>query len=399
MGLPGVIPVQLAVGGVPVNEAVGSAVTSKKPKKATTSYSFFAQQQRPLVKETQPDLNPAEMTKVLKSRFAALSTDGRKQYDESHNEDVKRYEAEMDGFDADWRSKLPAVETKKRKDPPKCPPPGENLVGAKFRRRFEGKWYKGEVKEYKKGEEGKEDEPDLYLVEYEDGDKEDLEYAEFQEVWDSGQKKKKPRKPTEKRILPLPGPTVVGTKIKKEFDGKYYNGVVKKFTKSEEEGEPDLYLIEYADGDVEDLDYKEFEVLWKGSGKPYNSAITSKKKLSADLAEICGFEEGSRGDVIKAVWEYIKNKGLKSSEGIQCDELMEKVFEMKSMKNTQVMGGISPHLTAIEKEKPKEKVKPKKEKEADKKSPAQKTKAAAADKKKVGRPKKTEEPAKKKAKK
>ena len=60
----------------------------------------------------------------------------------------------------------------------------------------------------------------------------------------------------------------------------------------------------------------------------------------ADLAKVCGFDSGSRGQVIKAVWEYINAEGLKTKGGVKCDKAMEKVFGMKKITAKDVMGGI-----------------------------------------------------------
>ena len=91
--------------------------------------------------------------------------------------------------------------------------------------------------------------------------------------------------------------------------------------------------------------------------------ITAPKTLAPALAEMCipGWEAGdeaqlSRGDVIKAVWIYIRENNLKSDDGVKVKQdkrgLMQKVFnhKLKStgqtfLKNTDIMGGISPHLS------------------------------------------------------
>jgi hypothetical protein len=70
-----------------------------------------------------------------------------------------------------------------------CPGEGSGMVGTALRKRFEGEWYAGLVSEYKRGEEA--GEAALYLVEYEDGDREDLEYHEIQAVWRAMRRKQR----------------------------------------------------------------------------------------------------------------------------------------------------------------------------------------------------------------
>lgn len=67
--------------------------------------------------------------------------------------------------------------------------------------------------------------------------------------------------------------------------------------------------------------------------------------MSADLEAICGFDSGSRGEVVKAVWVYIRENDLKADSGIKCDAAMKKVFKKSKLANTDIMGGISPHLS------------------------------------------------------
>ena len=47
---------------------------------------------------------------------------------------------------------------------------------------------------------------------------------------------------------------------------------------------------------------------------PRGGGLTEPKKLSDDLADICGVEEASRGSCMKYLFAYIKEHGLKDSE-------------------------------------------------------------------------------------
>merc|ERR1712046_207156 len=86
----------------------------------------------------------------------------------------------------------------------------------------------------------------------------------------------------------------------------------------------------------------------KAAGKA--SALKLKKKgvglfkvktLSADLAAVCGKPKMSSVDVTKAVWAYIKKKGLSKGRMISPDPTLKKVFSGGSM--FKMPGAIAKH--------------------------------------------------------
>jgi upstream activation factor subunit UAF30 len=82
-----------------------------------------------------------------------------------------------------------------------------------------------------------------------------------------------------------------------------------------------------------------------GGGGGGGSALQKPKELSEELEAICGVSSCTRSDVIKRVWEYIRGNDLKVEGGIKCDAAMKKVFGKSKISNTDIMGGISPHLS------------------------------------------------------
>lgn len=61
---------------------------------------------------------------------------------------------------------------------------------------------------------------------------------------------------------------------------------------------------------------------------PKGSGFTKAMKLSADLADIVGKKEASRGECIKQLWAYIKKNNLQDPENKQFftpDKKMAKV--------------------------------------------------------------------------
>jgi chromatin remodeling complex protein RSC6 len=70
--------------------------------------------------------------------------------------------------------------------------------------------------------------------------------------------------------------------------------------------------------------------------------------LSTDLAKVCGGRaEIPRQEVIKAVWDYIRAKGLKVKPGepVKCDALLKSVFGADTITAKDVMSGIGKHIS------------------------------------------------------
>jgi len=83
---------------------------------------------------------------------------------------------------------------------------------------------------------------------------------------------------------PVPTPFAIGTKVLKKFDSKFYKGEVKQLYNAEDESEPTLYHVVYEDGDNEDLDHEELEVVLED-----RSAIAANASCcEATLTEVAG---------------------------------------------------------------------------------------------------------------
>ena len=64
-----------------------------------------------------------------------------------------------------------------------------------------------------------------------------------------------------------------------------------------------------------------------------NAALMKPMKISPDLAEVIGAGPMSRGEVVKAIWVYIKKHDLqnpKNKRNILADDKLKKVFGGKS---------------------------------------------------------------------
>ena len=79
--------------------------------------------------------------------------------------------------------------------------------------------------------------------------------------------------------------------------------------------------------------------------------ITAPKKLSPELADIVGKEKASRGELMKLLWAYIKEKNLQDPENKQYftpDKKMAKVFGEDKIKAFTMAKYLGPHLSNIE---------------------------------------------------
>ena len=65
--------------------------------------------------------------------------------------------------------------------------------------------------------------------------------------------------------------------------------------------------------------------------KKAGKGIFATKSLSADLAAICGKNKMARTEVTKAVWAYIKKKGLNKGRTITPDGALKKVLPANSL--------------------------------------------------------------------
>lgn len=80
-----------------------------------------------------------------------------------------------------------------------------------------------------------------------------------------------------------------------------------------------------------------------------NAALSKPMKISPDLAVVIGAGPMSRGDVVKAIWAYIKKNNLqdpKNKRDILADDKLKKVFGGKDKVNMFEMTKIvSGHLS------------------------------------------------------
>merc|ERR1711965_397455 len=90
----------------------------------------------------------------------------------------------------------------------------------------------------------------------------------------------------------------------------------------------------------------------KASGKKIAAAmkkagkgIFAPKKLSTELAAICGKSTLPRTEVTKKVWEYIKKNKLSEGRIIKPDAALKKVFPVSSIDMLKMAGHISKHLS------------------------------------------------------
>ncbi|KAI8144095.1 high mobility group box domain-containing protein [Fennellomyces sp. T-0311] len=76
----------------------GKTRRSKKdktgPKRGLSAYMFFSQEQRPKVKEDNPDANFGTIGKILGEKWKNMTDDEKAPYNAKADADKKRYEAE-----------------------------------------------------------------------------------------------------------------------------------------------------------------------------------------------------------------------------------------------------------------------------------------------------------------
>ena len=83
--------------------------------------------------------------------------------------------------------------------------------------------------------------------------------------------------------------------------------------------------------------------------------LTAPKKLSPELADIVGKKEASRGELMKLLWAYLKEKNLQDPENKQYftpDKKMAKVFgedKIKAFTMAKYLGRTSPTSSSIKK--------------------------------------------------
>jgi len=68
------------------------------PKRATTAFFYFAHEERPKVREANPDFKVTDISKELGERWRAMSTEQKERFQELADKDKQRYKDEMKVF-------------------------------------------------------------------------------------------------------------------------------------------------------------------------------------------------------------------------------------------------------------------------------------------------------------
>ena len=88
-----------------VDKFLGKAMKMKKfkdpkrPKRPKTSYLYFCDEQRPIVKSQHPEFKVGEIMKELGKMWKELSQDGKTKYNELYEKDKARYEEELEEYE------------------------------------------------------------------------------------------------------------------------------------------------------------------------------------------------------------------------------------------------------------------------------------------------------------
>merc|ERR1712224_1155731 len=78
--------------------------------------------------------------------------------------------------------------------------------------------------------------------------------------------------------------------------------------------------------------------------KKAGKGIFAPKKLSEDLAAICGKKTAPRTEVTKLVWAYIKKNSLNNGRVIKPDAALKKIFPVATIDMLKLPGFIGKHL-------------------------------------------------------
>lgn len=82
--------------------------------------------------------------------------------------------------------------------------------------------------------------------------------------------------------------------------------------------------------------------------KKRTTGYQKQLQLSLELAAICGAQQLSRGQIMRAVWDYAKQNNLKRKNYIMCDEKLKRFAGVEEFRANQLMRLISPHVSNIE---------------------------------------------------
>merc|ERR1711881_153453 len=79
--------------------------------------------------------------------------------------------------------------------------------------------------------------------------------------------------------------------------------------------------------------------------KKAGKGIFAPKKLSKEMAAICGKSTMPRTEVTKAIWVYIKKNKLNAGRIISPDAALKKVFPVAKLDMLKMAGFVSKHLS------------------------------------------------------
>merc|ERR1712072_1013727 len=79
--------------------------------------------------------------------------------------------------------------------------------------------------------------------------------------------------------------------------------------------------------------------------KKAGKGIFAPKKLSKDMAAICGKSTMPRTEVTRAIWVYIKKHNLNAGRIISPDATLKKVFPVAKLDMLKMAGFVSKHLS------------------------------------------------------
>lgn len=68
------------------------------PKRGMSAYLYFANDMRPKLKATNPDLSFSELNKKIGEKYKELSSDEREKFEKMAQKDKERYTKEMDAY-------------------------------------------------------------------------------------------------------------------------------------------------------------------------------------------------------------------------------------------------------------------------------------------------------------
>ena len=90
--------------------------------------------------------------------------------------------------------------------------------------------------------------------------------------------------------------------------------------------------------------------LGKGKTKEKKVINYTPKKLVEPLSTICKVKKGTRYEVLRKVWAYIRLKKLQSADDkkiIICDENLKKLTKCKKFNQNALMGYLKPFMKPL----------------------------------------------------